>query len=77
MHPADVETSRSYLEDFKELIDHGRALDCGAGIGRVTKYVLLPFFDVVDIVEPSKIQIDKAPQYIDSPKVQKYFIIQK
>ena len=29
-----------------------RALDCGAGIGRVTSTVLLPLFDSVDIVEP-------------------------
>jgi protein N-terminal methyltransferase len=36
-------------------MDYGRALDCGAGIGRVTKYVLIPYFDAVDIVEPSKV----------------------
>ncbi|GAA6050069.1 hypothetical protein JCM3770_001354 [Rhodotorula araucariae] len=29
-----------------------RALDCGAGIGRVTATVLLPLFDTVDLVEP-------------------------
>ncbi|GAA5978207.1 hypothetical protein JCM10908_004273 [Rhodotorula pacifica] len=29
-----------------------RALDCGAGIGRVTSTVLLPLFDLVDLVEP-------------------------
>ncbi|GAA5903859.1 N-terminal protein methyltransferase [Sporobolomyces salmoneus] len=29
-----------------------RALDCGAGIGRVTSTVLLPLFDSVDLVEP-------------------------
>ncbi|GAA5932637.1 N-terminal protein methyltransferase [Sporobolomyces koalae] len=29
-----------------------RALDCGAGIGRVTSTVLLPLFDTVDLVEP-------------------------
>ncbi|SCV69266.1 BQ2448_2286 [Microbotryum intermedium] len=29
-----------------------RALDCGAGIGRVTSTVLLPLFDRVDLVEP-------------------------
>ncbi|BGP22677.1 DUF858, methyltransferase-like family protein [Rhodotorula toruloides] len=29
-----------------------RALDCGAGIGRVTSTVLLPLFDIVDLVEP-------------------------
>ncbi|KAK4703588.1 hypothetical protein P7C70_g2631, partial [Phenoliferia sp. Uapishka_3] len=29
-----------------------RALDCGAGIGRVTSTVLLPLFDRIDLVEP-------------------------
>lgn len=29
-----------------------RALDCGAGIGRVTRDTLLPLFDAVDLVEP-------------------------
>ncbi|GAA5904629.1 hypothetical protein JCM8208_004834 [Rhodotorula glutinis] len=29
-----------------------RALDCGAGIGRVTRDTLLPLFDSVDLVEP-------------------------
>ena len=27
------------------------ALDCGAGIGRVTKSILLPIFDDVDLLE--------------------------
>ena len=29
-----------------------RALDCGAGIGRITSSVLLPLFPLVDLVEP-------------------------
>lgn len=29
-----------------------RALDCGAGIGRITSTVLLPIFNRVDVVEP-------------------------
>jgi protein N-terminal methyltransferase len=29
-----------------------RAIDCGAGVGRVTADVLLPLFDRVDLVEP-------------------------
>jgi len=29
-----------------------RALDCGAGIGRITSSVLLPLFPIVDLVEP-------------------------
>jgi len=34
------------------------ALDCGAGIGRVTKHVLKPIFKNVDLVEPSEVQLN-------------------
>lgn len=37
-----------------------RALDCGAGIGRVTSTVLLPLFDRVDLVEPVRKFVDQA-----------------
>lgn len=37
-----------------------RALDCGAGIGRVTSTVLLPLFDRVDLVEPVQKFVDMA-----------------
>ncbi|GAA96743.1 uncharacterized protein L969DRAFT_97092 [Mixia osmundae IAM 14324] len=37
-----------------------RALDCGAGIGRVTNRVLLPLFDSVDLVEPLEHFVEQA-----------------
>ncbi|GAA5979204.1 hypothetical protein JCM11641_008461 [Rhodosporidiobolus odoratus] len=37
-----------------------RALDCGAGIGRVTSTVLLPLFDMVDLVEPVPSFVSRA-----------------
>lgn len=39
-----------------------RILDCGAGIGRVTKDVLLPFASHVDILESSAHFLDKAAE---------------
>ncbi|KAJ9528733.1 hypothetical protein QJQ45_020634, partial [Haematococcus lacustris] len=36
------------------------ALDCGAGVGRVTKELLLPLFTEVDLLEPSKHLLDAA-----------------
>lgn len=71
VHPVDTDTSVNFLASFKEAIGHGRALDCGAGIGRVTKGVLLDQFEAVDLVEPSAVQIEKAKEYLNSPKVQK------
>lgn len=52
---------------------HERALDCGAGIGRVTKHVLLKWFEKIDLVEPSPVQIEKAKTYIESPKVDNFY----
>ena len=46
-------------------------LDCGAGIGRVTKHVLLPRFNKVDLVEPARVQIDQAKIYCDDARVDK------
>jgi protein N-terminal methyltransferase len=43
---------------------HGRALDCGAGIGRITKYLLLRFFDKVDLVEQNASFLDEAKNFI-------------
>ena len=37
-----------------------QALDCGGGIGRVAKAVLLPLFDNVDLLDQSKVQIAEA-----------------
>ncbi|CAM9834658.1 unnamed protein product [Laminaria digitata] len=37
---------------------------CGAGIGRVTKHLLLDRFDTVDIVEQSPRLLQAAPKYV-------------
>ena len=39
------------------------ALDCGAGIGRITKTVLKPVFENVDLLEPSITQLNEARNY--------------
>ena len=41
-----------------------RRLDCGAGIGRVTKLLLLKRFSHVDMVEQSPRLLNAAPAYI-------------
>ncbi|KAF6024301.1 NTMT1 [Bugula neritina] len=49
----DVNGSSKFLKTLmnSEKIGRCRALDCGAGIGRVTKNLLLPLFDTVDMLE--------------------------
>lgn len=39
-------------------------VDCGAGIGRVSKQLLLPIFTKVDLVEQNKTFLDNAPEYL-------------
>ena len=43
---------------------HGYTADCGAGIGRVTKHLLLGEFDHVDLLEQSPRLIAEAPKFI-------------
>jgi len=48
-----------------------RVADCGAGIGRVTRHLLLPRSAHVDLVEQSPRLLNAAPQYMasgDGPK---------
>lgn len=44
------------------------ALDCGAGIGRVTKHVLADLFTKVDMVEQNSTFIEKAKLYLGPKK---------
>ena len=49
--------------------------DCGAGIGRVTKYLLLPLFETVDLVEQNPAFLDEAKKYIGSDRVGDYYAV--
>lgn len=46
------------------LLNFGRALDCGSGIGRVTKHLLLPLFQKVDMVDFAENFIQNSREYI-------------
>lgn len=64
----DVHSSQRLLKQFREdkaaPLGSLRALDCGAGIGRITKHLLLPLFDTVDMVEQNQAFLDQARDYI-------------
>lgn len=48
-----------------------RALDCGAGVGRVTQHSLLPIFDEVHMVEPvAKFLLEAKKQASSWPQIQ-------
>lgn len=65
--PTDVKGSTQFLNDLFKLRpppNSQRALDCGAGIGRVTKNVLIKFFNTVDLVEQDANFVRKANEYL-------------
>ncbi|SNX83052.1 related to TAE1 - AdoMet-dependent proline methyltransferase [Melanopsichium pennsylvanicum] len=48
-----------------------RALDCGAGVGRVTQHSLIPIFDQVHMVEPvAKFLLEAKKQSSSWPQIQ-------
>lgn len=51
------------------------ALDCGAGIGRITKFLLTDIFNKVDMVEQNPVFLEKAKLYLGhkQDKVVNYF----
>ena len=59
----DIRGSTAFLKSFTQgknaRTKTTRALDCGAGIGRVTKGLLLPLFETVDLAELNKDFIPK------------------
>lgn len=65
----DIRDSRLLLRQlFKSKSPPERcyALDCGAGIGRITKHLLTEFFDRVDLVEQNPDFLEQAKQYLGS-----------
>ncbi|RUS85923.1 hypothetical protein EGW08_006326 [Elysia chlorotica] len=66
--PTDINGSKSFLRPYLKIsggsVTPKCALDCGAGIGRITKRLLLPIFETVDMVEQDKHFCDNARAFI-------------
>ncbi|XP_046859295.1 N-terminal Xaa-Pro-Lys N-methyltransferase 1-like [Xenia sp. Carnegie-2017] len=66
--PVDIKGSTEFLKEFFEenngFLKDNYALDCGAGIGRVTKHLLLPLFKKVDMVEQDKSFVEKSNVFL-------------
>ena len=66
----DIDGSNKFLKVLLKPGDDGsgpgseRALDCGAGIGRITKHLLTKHFSTVDLVEQDKHFLEKARDYL-------------
>lgn len=59
----DIEDSHAFLDDYGPNTT-AYALDCGSGIGRVTKQLLLPRFNSVDMAELTQAFLDQSETYI-------------
>ncbi len=63
----EVESSKQFLGQLMsaERRANGRALDCGSGIGRVTKNFLLPMgFKEIDMLDFSQEFLDRSAEFI-------------
>ncbi|XP_013386213.1 N-terminal Xaa-Pro-Lys N-methyltransferase 1-B-like [Lingula anatina] len=74
----DINGSTKFLRQFirgeNAKTKSHRALDCGAGIGRITKRLLIPLFDTVDMVELNPDFLNKAREFLGehADKVEQY-----
>eukprot|EP00920_Eleutheroschizon_duboscqi_P027798 GHVT01068039.1.p1 GENE.GHVT01068039.1~~GHVT01068039.1.p1 ORF type:complete len:326 (+),score=60.14 GHVT01068039.1:654-1631(+) len=82
VHSVDLAASEKFMLEAKKklaalappvLMKFNYALDCGAGIGRVTKGFLLKLFDKVDLVEPIEKYVEVAKQTLPRDRVIEFF----
>jgi protein N-terminal methyltransferase len=74
VHDIDIPSSARFLSRLTGM-GRGRAVDCGAGMGRVSKSLLVPMFERVDLVEQSESLLAAAPSFIDSAKAEHFWAI--
>lgn len=68
----DIDGSTLFLKSILSLDNApspGIALDCGAGIGRITKHLLAPLFEKVDIIEPDEKFINSIISFVGENKI--------
>jgi len=66
----DVRDSQQFLKKIKA--PSGVVADCGAGIGRLTQKLFLPYFKHVDFVEPCENFCTKAKETVGTERVTYY-----
>lgn len=61
---SDLLSSAQFLAKLFTGLNTERALDCGAGIGRVTKGLLLNIFDQVEMIDTCQEHLESAREYL-------------
>jgi len=76
----DLRASHDFLKYFldgkcpgRKATGNGRALDCGAGIGRITTNLLLPLFNTVDLVEQNNSFVEEAKKSITGDNIGHFY----
>ncbi|CAH1389027.1 unnamed protein product [Nezara viridula] len=72
----DIQGSEEFLSKvfkFENPPNRIRALDCGAGIGRITKHLLVKYFETVDLIDQNQDFIETAKAYVNSPQLGKLY----
>ncbi|CAG9319869.1 unnamed protein product [Blepharisma stoltei] len=72
----DINTSREFVAFLKtsHAMAGRRALDCGCGIGRVTKFLLLNEFETVDLVDQCQKYVDHARTFVDDSRAVNFYV---
>jgi protein N-terminal methyltransferase len=71
-HMPDINGSEKLIARIKDLRNpptFGRAIDCGCGIGRITKDLLCRYFSKIDLLDPCEKYIDMCKDYVDQPEI--------
>ena len=63
------------MDFFKENPNYqrGRVIDCGAGIGRISKELLCQVFKTVDVIDQCEKYIDKAKDILKDKKIGHFY----
>lgn len=73
VHEDDIRESKAFLESL-QFVGRERALDCGAGIGRVSKHLLCPLFQTTDLMERSQHMLEAAKANLPLESVGELFV---
>ncbi|KAL7696852.1 AdoMet dependent proline di-methyltransferase/Methyltransferase domain containing protein [Lotmaria passim] len=73
VHDIDIKGSRKFIES---LPDRGtnRALDCGAGIGRIAKNLLTKMYTTTDLLEPVEHMLEQAKKELEGLPVGEFIL---
>jgi len=77
LNTPDIKASKKLLAHFLESkeISNERAIDCGAGVGRVSKELLVYFFQEVDLVDQNAKYVDEAKNILKGcPNMKDFYV---